>query len=105
FSFVFTMGAIAPNQPGTENKKLGDIKEQTRMVLENLKQILETARSSLDNVVKTTVFLTNLARDYEGMNEVYGQYFKKPYPARSTIQIGGLIEGSEVEIETIAYIP
>ncbi|HZH50835.1 MAG TPA: Rid family detoxifying hydrolase [Microvirga sp.] len=79
----------------------GDIKAQTRAVLDNIAAILEAAGSSLHQVVKTTIFLTNLD-DFAGMNEVYAAAFTPPYPARSTVEIGRLPRGMLLEIECIA---
>lgn len=79
----------------------GDIKAQTQAVLANIAAILEEAGLSFDHVVKTTVFLTNLA-DFAGMNDVYAATFASPYPARSTVEVGRLPGGMLLEIECIA---
>jgi 2-iminobutanoate/2-iminopropanoate deaminase len=79
----------------------GDIREQTRAALANLAAILNAAGSSMDRVVKTTVFLTSLD-DFAGMNDVYASTFSPPYPARSTVEIGRLPPGMLIEIECIA---
>jgi 2-iminobutanoate/2-iminopropanoate deaminase len=79
----------------------GDIAAQTRAVLGNIAAILAAAGTSLDRVVKTTVFLTDLD-DRAGMNDAYGAAFTAPYPARSTVEIGRLPEGMLVEIECVA---
>jgi 2-iminobutanoate/2-iminopropanoate deaminase len=79
----------------------GDIREQTRTALANMAAILTAAGSSLDKVVKTTVFLTSLD-DFAGMNDVYASTFNPPYPARSTVEIGRLPPGMLIEIECIA---
>jgi 2-iminobutanoate/2-iminopropanoate deaminase len=81
----------------------GDIREQTRAALQNITAILEEAGSSLRQVVKTTVFLTNLD-DFAGMNDVYSATFAEPYPARSTVEIGRLPVGMLIEIECIAFM-
>jgi 2-iminobutanoate/2-iminopropanoate deaminase len=78
-----------------------DIGAQTAAVLANIEAILEEAGSSLDKVVKTTVFLTNLDH-FAGMNDVYAATFPHPYPARSTVEIGRLPKGMLIEIECIA---
>jgi 2-iminobutanoate/2-iminopropanoate deaminase len=78
-----------------------DIRAQTDRVMQNLYAILEQEKLTYDHVVKTTVFLTNLV-DFPGMNEVYGQYFSRNYPARSTVQVAGLPCGASVEIEAVA---
>ena len=79
----------------------GDIGEQTRQCLENLKSVLEAAGYSFANVVKTTVFLADMA-DFPAMNEVYATYMIEPFPARSTIQVAALPLGARVEIEAVA---
>jgi 2-iminobutanoate/2-iminopropanoate deaminase len=81
----------------------GDIREQTRAVFANIAAILDAAGSSLDRVVKTTVFLTSLD-DFPGMNDVYAATFQVPYPARSTVEIGRLPDGMLLEIECIATL-
>jgi 2-iminobutanoate/2-iminopropanoate deaminase len=81
----------------------GDIKEQTRQSLENLKAILIAAGTSPANVLKTTVFLKNLD-DFATMNEIYQEYFPKDPPARSTIEVSRIPRGSLIEIEAIAAI-
>lgn len=78
-----------------------EIKAQTRRVLENVKLLLTSEGIGFGHVVKTTVFMTNLA-EFPGMNEVYAEYFPKPYPARSTVQVAALPRGASVEIEVIA---
>ena len=79
-----------------------DIKSQTERVLENIKLILADQRLTLAHVVKSTVFLTNLA-DFAIMNEVYAKYFTADFPARSTVQVAALPRGAQVEIEVIAH--
>jgi 2-iminobutanoate/2-iminopropanoate deaminase len=98
---LFCAGQI-PIDPATGNLVGGDIKAQTERVLGNVKAILDDQGLSFDNVVKSTVFLTNLA-DFAGMNEVYAKYFKADFPARSTIQVAALPKGANVEIEVIAH--
>jgi 2-iminobutanoate/2-iminopropanoate deaminase len=98
---LFCAGQI-PIEPGTGNLVSGDIKAQTERVLENVKIILEDQKLSFANVVKSTVFLTNLA-DFAGMNEVYAKYFTADFPARSTIQVAALPKGAIVEIEVVAH--
>lgn len=80
----------------------GGIKEQAKCVLENLKAVLEGAGSSLDKVVKTTVFLKNMG-DFAAMNEVYAQYFSSSAPARTTIEVARLPKDVLVEIEAVAF--
>lgn len=79
----------------------GDIKDQTRQVLENMKAVLDSAGLSLTHVCKTTVFLKSMD-DFAGMNEVYGTYFPFEPPARSTVAVAGLPKNVDVEIEAIA---
>jgi 2-iminobutanoate/2-iminopropanoate deaminase len=98
---LFCAGQI-PIDPATGNLVEGDIKVQTERVLQNVRAILEDQGLSCANVVKSTVFLTNLA-DFAGMNEVYAKHFTADYPARSTIQVAALPKGASVEIEVIAH--
>src|SRR6266851_565645 len=97
---LFCAGQI-PIDPASGNLVSGDIKAQTGRVLENVKAILDDQNLTFANVVKSTVFLTNLA-DFGGMNEVYASYFTSDFPARSTIQVAALPRGANVEIEVIA---
>ncbi len=82
----------------------GDIKEQTRLTLENFKRVVEAAGSYMDNVLQTTVYLKDL-NDYSGMNEVYSTFFSEPRPARATVQVADLLFGMRVEIQGVAYAP
>lgn len=100
-TFVFTAGQIPLDVGGTLIS--GGIGEQTHQALKNLKAVLEAAGSSLEQVVKTTVFLQNLD-NFAVMNEVYGQYFKDQPPARSTVQVAKLPKGALVEIEAVALV-
>ena len=99
-NLVFVSGQI-PIIPKTGEILLGDIKLQTRQVLENLKNILEAAGSSLDNVVKTTVFMKDL-NDYTAINDVYKEFFLQKPPARAAVQAARLPKDVGVEIEAIA---
>lgn len=90
---------INPAQPG--GPVVGDIRDQTRRVLENVRLILEHQNLTFAHVVKTTVFMTNLA-EFQGMNEVYAEFFPSPHPARSTVQVSALPRGASVEIEVTA---
>ncbi|HSU54295.1 MAG TPA: RidA family protein [Candidatus Dormibacteraeota bacterium] len=98
---LFCAGQI-PIEPATGNLVSGDIKAQTERVLQNVKAILDDQKLTFSNVVKSTVFLTNLA-DFAGMNEIYSKHFTSDYPARSTIQVAALPKGANVEIEVIAH--
>ena len=98
---LFCAGQI-PLDPASGNLVSGDIKVQTDRVLQNVRSILDDHKLTFANVVKSTVFLTNLA-DFAGMNEVYSKYFTSDYPARSTIQVAALPKGANVEIEVIAH--
>jgi len=98
--FIFASGQI-PLNPATGQIIRGSIEEQTRQVLENLKQVLAAAGSSLEKVVKTTVFMSDL-KNFEAMNGVYATYFGEAPPARSTVQAAALPKGVDVEIDVIA---
>ena len=100
--FVFTAGQIAID-PSTGNVVAGDVKVQTARVLDNLKAILAAAGSSMDQVVKTTVYLADMA-EFAAMNEVYGSYFTSNPPARSTVQVSRLPKDVRVEIEAIGLV-
>jgi 2-iminobutanoate/2-iminopropanoate deaminase len=100
--FVYTAGQI-PIDPKTGNLISGGIKEQTVQVLENLKAVLEAGGSSLDRVVKATVFLKNIA-DFAAMNEIYAEYFGQSKPARSTVAVADLPRGALVEIDLVATL-
>jgi len=97
---LFCAGQI-PLVPATGELVGNDITEQTRQVCENIKAVLAANGMTFANVVKSTVFLPDLA-DFAAMNEVYKQYFTEPYPARSTIGISALPRACRVEIEVIA---
>lgn len=97
---VFASGQI-PLDPTTGNVVEGGIKEQTRQALTNAKAIMESAGLSLANVVKTTVFMADMA-DFAAMNEVYSTFFTEPYPARSAVAVKALPKGVLVEVECIA---
>jgi 2-iminobutanoate/2-iminopropanoate deaminase len=98
---LFCAGQI-PLDPANGNLVGGDIKAQAERVLLNIKSILDDQHLTFANVVKSTVFMTNLA-DFAGMNEVYAKFFTADFPARSTIQVAALPKGANVEIEVIAH--
>ena len=100
--FVYASGQI-PLDPKTGNLITGGITEQTRQVMKNLSAILEAGGSSLDRVVKATVFLKNIA-DFAAMNEVYAEYLGQAKPARSTVAVADLPRGALVEIDFIATV-
>ena len=99
-NLVYTSGQI-PINPATGNFVEGGIKEQTRQSLTNIKAILEEAGLSMNNVVKTTVFLADM-NDFADMNSVYAEFFSEPYPARSAVAVKTLPNGALVEIEVVA---
>ena len=98
--FVFTAGQIAID-PATGKLVAGDVKTQTRQVLQNLAAVLKAAGSSMSQVVKTTVFLADI-QAYPEVNAVYGEFFTESPPARSAVQVAALPLGAAVEIEAIA---
>lgn len=98
---LFCAGQI-PIDPGSGILVPGDIRAQTERVLLNVKVILEDQKLTFANVVKSTVFLTNL-EDFGGMNEVYANHFTSDWPARSTVQVAALPKGAKVEIEVVAH--
>ncbi len=102
-SFVFCSGQI-PLNPATGKLVGDDISLQTERVLQNIVAVLGAQGIGLDNVVKTTVFMTDLAK-FDEMNIVYGRFFTGEPPARSTIQVAALPKGANVEIEAIAVKP
>jgi 2-iminobutanoate/2-iminopropanoate deaminase len=98
---LFCAGQI-PIDPKDGNLVTGDIKLQTDRVLQNVRIILEDQGLTFAHVVKSTVFLTDLA-NFAGMNEIYAKYFTENFPARSTIQVAGLPKAASVEIEVVAH--
>ena len=101
-SFVFVTGQL-PLDPASGKLVSEDVQQQTHQVLQNLKAILAEAGSSMDQVVKATVFITRMD-DFDQMNRVYETYFTKPFPARSCIAVSGLAKDAKVEIEAIAQL-
>ncbi|MGI8470218.1 MAG: RidA family protein [Pyrinomonadaceae bacterium] len=101
-NLVFCSGQI-PIDPKTNEFASGEVAEQTKQVLKNLSAVLEAAGSSLNNVVKTTVFLADM-NDFGAMNEIYAEYFGDNKPARATVQAARLPRDARVEIEAIGLI-
>jgi 2-iminobutanoate/2-iminopropanoate deaminase len=99
-STLFAAGQI-PLVPETGELVAGDVAAQAEQVLKNVGAVLRANAMTFSHVVKTTVFLTDMA-DFAKMNEVYARHFAEPFPARSTIQVAGLPKGANVEIEVIA---
>ena len=99
-NMVYTAGQIGLD-PATMEIVSGGVEAETRQVLNNLKQVLEAANSGLNYVVKTTVFLRDMA-DFPKMNAIYAEFFPENPPARSTVAVAALPKGVAVEIETIA---
>jgi 2-iminobutanoate/2-iminopropanoate deaminase len=100
--FLFTAGQVALD-PATGELVAGGIAEQTERAMKNLHAVLTAAGTSLSQVVKTTVFLVDMA-DFTAMNEVYGRIFGSHRPARSTVAVAALPRGARVEIEVIAIV-
>lgn len=99
-NLVFASGQI-PIDPATGNFVAGGVREQARQSLTNVKAILDEAGLTLDNVVKTTVFLADM-NDFADVNAVYAEFFAEPYPARSAVAVKTLPKGALLEIEVIA---
>lgn len=98
--FVFVSGQVAID-PATQQVLAGDVAAQTERVMKNLSAILKAAGSSLENVVRSTVFLKNMG-DFTAMNEIYGKHFTSTPPARSTVEVARLPKDVLVEIDVIA---
>jgi 2-iminobutanoate/2-iminopropanoate deaminase len=98
-NLYFLAGQIPLSPEGTMRE--GDISAQTRQVMENLRGVLEAAGLTMNHIVKTSIFLADI-NDFDAVNNVYGEYFQEPFPARSTIQAGKLPKGARVEIDAIA---
>ena len=98
--FIFASGQL-PIDPSTNAFAEGGVKEQTRQSLTNARNVLAAAGVDLSHVVKTTVFLSDMD-NFAAMNEVYAEFFKEPYPARSAIAVKALPKGALVEVECIA---
>jgi len=98
--FIFVSGQIAID-PATQQLMPGDIQQQTERVMENLKGIVMAAGSTMENVVRTTVFLADM-NEFTAMNEIYGKYFPAAPPARATVQVARLPRDARVEIDVVA---
>ena len=101
-SFLFVSGQI-PLDPATGQPVPGDVSVQTERVMQNLKAVLEAGGASFDKVVKTTIFVADIA-DVAKINDTYGRYFQKNPPARATVQVGALPRGARVEIDCVAAL-
>ena len=101
--FLFVAGQV-PVNPKTGDFVTGSIGNQTRQCMENLKTILNAAGASLADVVRTTIYLTNM-QDFGEVNDAYGNYFDLDPPARTTIGVATLPKGVAIEIDVIAYVP
>lgn len=101
-NMVFSSGQL-PIDPKTGVLLTGDIKAQAKMSLENVKAVLAAAGATMEDVVKVTVFVTDI-KQFSDINEVYGQYFSNHKPARSLVEVSKLPLGGEIEIEAIAVI-
>ncbi len=100
--FIFTAGQVGAD-PKNGALVEGGIEAQTEQVLKNIEAVLKASGSSLDDVVKTTVFLADL-NDFAKMNEIYAKRFKTPFPARSTVQVARLPRDAKIEIEAVAVL-
>jgi 2-iminobutanoate/2-iminopropanoate deaminase len=99
---VYTAGQLGID-PATGGFIEGGIEAETRQVLNNLRAVLEAAGASLENVVKTTVFLRDM-NDFAAMNAVYAEFFTADFPARSAVQVARLPKDAAVEIEAVAFV-
>ena len=98
-NFLFTSGQL-PIDPATGKIPEGNIQDHAHIVFKNLSAIAQAAGTSLDKAVKTTVFLADIS-DFAAVNEVYAQYFKEPFPARSAFQVAALPLGGDLEVEAV----
>jgi 2-iminobutanoate/2-iminopropanoate deaminase len=99
---LFLSGQI-PLDPATGQIVTGDVVAQTDRVMHNLRAILEAAGCALADVVRTTIYLVDLAQ-FAAVNEAYGRFFEPPYPARATVQVAALPRGAQVEIDAVALV-
>ncbi|NLX92340.1 MAG: RidA family protein [Clostridiales bacterium] len=101
-NLVFASGQM-PVDPATGEVVSGGIAEQARQAIENMKAVMQAANASLDDVIKTTVFIKNMA-DFGVINDIYASYFKAPFPARSCVEVARLPKDVLIEIEAIARV-
>ncbi|PHV70849.1 reactive intermediate/imine deaminase [Sporanaerobium hydrogeniformans] len=99
-NMVYTSGQLGMDEKGVLKET---VEEQAQKALENLKAVLEEAGTTMDNIVKTTVFLADI-NDFVKVNQIYGKFFNEPYPARSAVQVANLPKAAKVEIEAIAIL-
>jgi len=103
-NFIYCSGQIAINPSSNQIDCLGDIKGETNQVLKNLKAVLTASGASLEDVIKTTIFLTDL-NNFQIVNDIYSQFFKnEPSPARACVEVSSLPKGVLIEIDCVAYI-
>ena len=100
-NLIFASGQL-PIDPKTGEMIEGNIEAKTRIILENLKAVLEPYSIGLENVVKTTIFLKNM-NNFSRVNKVYGEYFKEKFPARSCVEVSRLPKDADIEIEAVAF--
>lgn len=100
-NLLFCSGQVAID-PKNNQVLTGDVKSQTEQVMKNIEAVLKAGGAGFQNVVKTTIFLTDM-KDFATVNEIYGRYFPQNPPARSTVQVSGLPKGVNVEIEVLAH--
>jgi 2-iminobutanoate/2-iminopropanoate deaminase len=101
--FIFTSG-ILPLDPLSGKKVEGGIEEETKQTIENINEILKAAKCSLQNVIRVTIFLTDM-NDFDKVNSIYSHHFSEPYPARAAIGVNALAKDAMVEIQAIAVCP
>ena len=101
--FLFCSGQIAID-PKTNEVLKGSVEAQSKMVMENIRGVLTAAGLNFEHVIKTTIYLTSM-HDFATVNQVYGSYFPKEPPARSTVEVSGLLKGVQVEVEVLAKRP
>lgn len=102
-NFLFVSGQL-PLDPETGDFVEGGVKDRTRQVIENIKAIVEEAGSNLNHVVKSTIYVTDLA-SYASVNEVYAEYFQTMLPARAVVAVAALPKNADIEMDVITYIP